>query len=195
MNKLDEKINQVYEYIASFIKENGYSPTVRDICFDLKIKSTASVHLYIDKLQNKGLLDKPHLKRRAISLSEHNNYVNVPLLGTIRAGSPILAVENLEGYYALPNEFANGNEFALKVRGNSMINAGIYDGDIIIVNQQNTANNGEIVVALIDDSATVKRLYKKKDKVVLHPENDEMEDMVFDEIIVLGVVKGLFRKF
>ena len=124
------------------------------------------------------------------------NFRKVPLVGTISAGSPIFAVENLEGYYPIPDDFStNGEEFALKVKGDSMINAGIYENDVIIVNKQSSAVNGEIVVALVDDSATVKRFYKKKDKIILHPENDKYEDMIYNDVVILGVVKGLMRKF
>ena len=144
-----------------------------------------------------GLLEKSPLKKRSLSLPQKvNDFKSIPLLGTIRAGAPIFAVENLDGYYPLPNDFTSADEqFALRVVGDSMINAGIYNGDIIIVNKQNSANNGEIVVALIDDCATVKRFYRKNNKIILHPENDFMEDMIFDSITVLGKVKGLMRKF
>ncbi len=196
MKKIDEKINQVYEFTVDFIHENGFPPSIRDICNKLKIKSTATAYSYVEKLKEKGILDKAPLKKRALTLSRKTEFKSIPLIGTIRAGSPIFAVENLDGYYPLPEEFSgNGNEFALKVQGDSMINAGIYDGDIIIVNQQNTAHNGEIVVALIDDSATVKRFYKKDGKIILHPENDNLSDMIFYEATILGIVKGLFRKF
>lgn len=197
MKKIDEKINQVYNFTVEFIKDNGFPPSVREICSKLNIKSTATAYSYIEKLKDKGLLEKSPLKKRAITLSQKiNDFKTVPLVGTIRAGSPIFAVENLEGYYPIPDEFnTNGDEFALKVQGDSMINAGIYENDIIIVQSQPTANNGEIVVALIDDSATVKRFYNKNGKVILHPENDSLEDMIFDNVVILGVVKGLMRKF
>lgn len=197
MKRINEKINKVYEFTVEFIKDNGYPPSVREICQKLNIKSTATAYSYLERLKDKGLLDKSPQKKRAITLAKTpSNYKSVPLVGTISAGSPIFAVENLEGYYPIPEEFNTGGaEFALKVKGNSMINAGIFEGDIIIVNQQNTANNGEIVVALIDDSATVKRFFKKKNKIILHPENDELTDMIFDNVTVLGVVKGLMRKF
>ncbi len=196
MKKIEQKINQVYQFTVEYIHENGFPPSVREICAKLEIKSTATAYSYIERLKNMGLLDKSPQKKRAITLSQKNDFKSIPLLGTIRAGEPIFAVENLEGYYPLPDEFnTSGEEFALKVQGNSMINAGIYENDVIIVNKQNVANNGEIVVALVDDSATVKRFYKKNGKVVLHPENDELSDMIFDNVIILGVVKGLMRKF
>ncbi len=197
MKKTDEKINQVYEFTVNFINDNGFPPSVREICSKLNIKSTATAYTYIEKLKEKGLLEKSPLKKRAISVVQKaNNFKSIPLIGTIRAGEPIFAVENLEGYYPLPDEMNSGGvEFALKVKGDSMINAGIYENDIIIVHQQNDAENGEIVVALVDDCATVKRFYKKNGKVILRPENDTMSDMIFDEVSILGTVKGLMRKF
>lgn len=197
MKKIDQKITDVYNFTVEFINDNGFPPSVREICAKLNIKSTATAYSYIEKLKERGLLEKSPLKKRALTLSRRaNEFKSVPLVGTIRAGSPIFAVENLEGYYPLPEEFnTGGTEFALKVQGDSMINAGIYEGDIIIVNQQNDATNGEIVVALIDDSATVKRFYRKNGKIILHPENDDLEDMIFDNVSILGVVKGLMRKF
>lgn len=195
--EIEEKLNEVYQYTVEYIETNGFPPSVRDICKDLNIKSTATAYSYLNKLKSKGLLDKSPLKKRAITLANSIvKFKSVPLIGVISAGTPIYAVENLEGYYPVPPEFNNSNaDFALKVKGESMINAGIFDKDIILVKQQSTAENGEIVVALIDDSATVKRFYKKKDKIVLHPENDTMDDMIFDNVTILGIVKGLIRKF
>ncbi len=197
MKKIDEKINQVYKFTVEFINDNGFPPSVREICAKLNIKSTATAYTYLEKLKDKGLLDKSPLKKRAISVVQQSQkFKSIPLVGTITAGEPIFAVENLEGYYPLPEEMNGGGvEFALRVKGESMINAGIYDKDIIIVHQQNSAENGEIVVALVDDSATVKRFYKKNGKFILRPENDSMSDMIFDEVSILGVVKGLMRKF
>ncbi len=197
MKKIDEKLDKVYNFTIDFISDNGFPPSVREICSKLNIKSTATAYSYIEKLKARGLLDKSPLKKRAITVSNRkSDYKSIPLVGTVRAGAPIFAVENLEGYYPLPDEFnTGGTEFALRVQGNSMINAGIYENDIIIVNQQNNANNGDIVVALVEDGATVKRLFKRNGKVILHPENDTLKDMIFDNVIVLGVVKGLMRKF
>lgn len=195
--EIKNKVNEVYNFTVEYLEENGFPPSVRDICAKLNIKSTATAYSYLEKLRSQGLLDKTPLKKRAITLTKKkNDFKSIPILGTIRAGVPIFAVENLEGYCPLPNEFASSeNDFALKVSGDSMIKAGIYDSDIIIVAQQNTAQNGEIVVALIDDSATVKRFFKRKNEIILHPENDDMQDMIYKDVIILGVVKGLFRKF
>ena len=197
MSKIDEKIKKVFEYTEKYVKENGFPPSVREICEKLNIKSTATAFSYVQKLKERGLLVKVPNKKRAMVLSNKpSDFKTVPLVGTVTAGSPIFAVENLDGYYPIPNDFSSGGtEFALRVKGESMINAGIYDKDVIIVRQQNDAENGQIVVALIDDSATVKRFYRKDGKIILHPENDNMEDMIFDEVTILGIVKGLMRKF
>ena len=196
-DELDLKLKEVYEFTVEFISQNGFPPSVREICSTLNIKSTATAYSYLNKLKSKGLLDKSPLKKRAITLPNINaQYRNIPVIGMVRAGTPIFAVENLDGYCPLPPEFANSNvDFALRVNGDSMINAGIFDKDLIIVKQQEYAENGEIVVALIDDSATVKRFYKDSNKIILHPENDTMPDMIFDNVNILGVVKGLIRKF
>lgn len=197
MKKINEKTDKVYKFVIDYIDDNGYPPSIREICAKLGIKSTATAYSYIDRLKERGLLEKSPLKKRAITpATKKANFASIPLIGTITAGTPIFAVENLEGYCPLPEDF-NGSEddFALRVSGESMINAGIYDKDIIIVKKCDTADNGSIVVALIDDSATVKRFYKKDGKIVLHPENDFMSDMVFDNVQILGIVKGLIRKF
>ena len=197
MKKINEKTDKVYKFVIDYIDNNGYPPSIREICAKLGIKSTATAYSYIDRLKERGLLEKSPLKKRAITpATKKANFASIPLIGTITAGTPIFAVENLEGYCPLPEDF-NGAEddFALRVSGESMINAGIYDKDIIIVKKCDTADNGNIVVALIDDSATVKRFYKKDGKIVLHPENDFMSDMVFDDVQILGIVKGLIRKF
>ena len=197
MKNTNEKINSVYNFTVDFINENGFPPSVREICANLNIKSTATVYSYLEKLKAQGLLDKSPSKKRALSLTQKKTtFKSVPLIGTVRAGAPIFAVENLEGYYPLPDELdAGGIEFALKVKGDSMKNAGILDNDIIVVRHQNTANNGDIVVALIDDSATVKRFFKRDNQIVLHPENETMQDMIYNDVQILGIVTGLMRKF
>jgi repressor LexA len=195
--ELNEKILNVYKFVSEYIENYGYPPSVREICASLKIKSTASVYTYLNTLKEKGYLEKSPLKKRALTLTDKKNtFKNIPLLGTVRAGVPIFAVENLDGYMPLPPEFSHIDEyFALKVSGDSMIKADIHDKDIIIVKKQENAENGEIVVSLIEDSATVKRFYKRDNKIILHPENDEMQDMIFKNVVILGVVKGLIRKF
>lgn len=191
------KLNEIYEFVDKYIKRNGFPPSIRDICQKLSIKSTATAHSYLEKLKERGLIDVMPQKKRAITISQKQaEFKSIPLIGTVAAGSPIFAVENLEGYYPLPPEFnADDETFALRIKGDSMINAGIYDRDIIIVKKTSSAHNGQIVVALTEDSATVKRIYFRENKVILHPENDSMKDMIFDSVRILGTVQGLYRKF
>lgn len=182
----------VFEYIKKFIAENGYAPCVREVCAACDIKSTATVFNIINRLKERGLLDKSDVKRRAIALKSKS--VSVPLLGTVAAGQPIFATESYDGYYSLPETFFVGEDlFMLTVQGSSMIKIGMFDGDKVVVRKQTTAENGEIVVALIEDGATVKRFFKRNGKIILHPENDEMEDFIFDEVQILGKVVGLIR--
>ena len=197
MSKIDEKLNKLYEYLNEYHSLNGYPPTVREICNALQIKSTATAQYYIEKLNDRGLIKKDGDKKRTLTINGKGiKSFEVPLIGTVTAGTPILAVENFEDYYPLPIDFKSDvPTFMLTVKGDSMINAGIYNGDKIIVKKQETANNGEIVVALIDDSATVKRFYKEKGKIILHPENDTMSDIIVEDAVILGVVVGLTRKF
>lgn len=196
MSKIDKKLDELLLYLQNYMLENGFPPTVRDICNDLSIKSTATAHYYLNKLKEKGLLNKVEDKKRALSVKNKCQPISVPLVGTITAGTPIFAVENFDGYVPIPEEFKTEQDlFMLKVKGNSMIEAGIYDGDKIIVKKQQTAENGDIVVALLDDSATVKRFYKRENKYILHPENSTMEDIIVDSVLILGVVSGLIRKF
>ena len=190
-NKMQAVLNYINEYNA----ENGYSPTVREICAKLHIKSTASAYYYLEKLKNEGLLSRSPNKNRAVSFKRSSS-VNIPLIGTVTAGQPIFAYENYEDYYSFPAvSFAGSELFMLNVQGTSMIDAGILDGDKIVVRRQQTADNGDIVVALLDDSATVKRFYKKEGYYVLHPENPTMDDIVVDEVAILGKVIGLVRSF
>ena len=193
---IEDKLDEVYKFTLEYLDTNGFPPSVRDICSRLGIKSTATAYSYIEKLRERGLLNKSPLKKRAITLNNKITFKSIPIIGTIRAGSPVFAYENLDGYVPLPAEIGeNGADFALKVQGDSMINAGIKENDLILVSSQESAENGQIVVALIDDSATVKRYFVRDGKIVLHPENDNMSDMIFDNVQILGVVKGLIRKF
>lgn len=190
-NKMQAVLNYINEYNAEY----GYSPTVREICSKLNIKSTASAYYYIEKLTDEGLLSKSPNKNRAVSFKRTSS-VNIPLIGTVTAGQPIFAYENYEDYYSFPAGYFKGSDlFMLNVQGNSMIDAGINDGDKIVVRKQSTAENGEIVVALIDDSATVKRFYKKDGYYVLHPENEALADIIVNEVAILGIVIGLVRSF
>mgnify|MGYP003412107614 CR=1 FL=1 len=193
----EEKLTRVMDYIRKFSEENGYTPSVREIGKNCGIKSTATVHSYIERLQNKGYLNKTDNKKRSVTIGKGSG-VSIPLIGTVTAGQPIFAYENYEDYYTFPiSEFKGDDLFMLRVQGTSMINAGIMDGDKIIVRRQKNAENGEIVVALVDDSATVKRIYYRDNQVVLHPENEMLADMVFapNEVSILGKVVGLMRSY
>lgn len=195
MRKKIERDNEVLEYIEKYINENGYSPSVREVCAGCNIPSTASCFLIMNRLAEQGLINKtPVGKNIRRSCSVKQNVVKVPLIGTVAAGEPIFAQENYEDFFSLPsNMFGSDDLFMLTVKGDSMINIGMFNGDKIIVKKQETAENGEIVVALVDDSATVKRFYKRDGKFILHPENDGMEDFVFDNVSILGKVVGLLR--
>lgn len=190
--------NEVYEYLVNYIEEEGYPPTVREICRDLGFSSTSTAQYYLKKLEDKNLISCGGAKNRAITIKnkQEKNFILVPVIGTVAAGTPILAVENIEGYCPLPEEFAGiGDIFMLNVKGDSMINAGIFDGDKIIVEKTPSCNQGEIIVALVDDSATCKRFYKRDGKIILHPENDALSDIILDDVAIIGRVKGLVRKF
>lgn len=183
----------VFKFIQKFISENGFAPSVREICKECNIKSTATVYNIINQLKERGLLDKSDVKRRAISLK--NKTVTVPLIGTVAAGQPIFASQNYEDFFTLPENIFTGEElFMLTVKGDSMIKIGIFNGDKVVVEKQQTADNGDIVVALVEDSATVKRFFKREGKIILHPENDDMNDFVFDNVEIIGKVVGLIRK-
>lgn len=195
----EEKLIKVMDYIRKFTEENGYTPSVREIGKECGIKSTATVHSYIEKLQNKGYLNKTDNKKRAVTIGKGSG-VNVPLLGVVTAGLPVFAYENYEDYYTFPvGEFKGDDLFMLRVSGTSMIDAGIMDGDKIIVRRQQTAENGDIVVALVseDEAATVKRFFRRDGQIVLHPENEALSDMIFDpeQVSVLGKVVGLMRNY
>lgn len=188
----NDRSEEIFEFMQKFISENGYSPTVREICASCNVKSTATAFTYLKSLADRGVINKVDNRNRAVSLKQ--GVVNVPLIGTVAAGQPIFATENYEGVYSIPSNFFTGEDlFMLNVKGDSMINIGMYDGDKIVVRKQETADNGDIVVALVDDSATVKRFFKRNGKIILHPENDNMEDFVYTDVRILGKVIGLMR--
>lgn len=198
--RITKKQTEILEYIKSQILNKGYPPSVRDICTAVNLKSTSSVHAHLETLEKNGYIRRDPTKPRAIEIIDDNfnltrrEVVNVPLIGQVAAGQPLLAVENITGYFPIPAEFIPKEEvFMLNVKGESMVNAGIYDGDQIIVKQQSTASNGEIVVALVDDSATVKRFYKENGHIRLQPENDFMEPIIVDSCEIMGKVIGLIR--
>lgn len=194
MSKID-KVDRIFKFVQEYITDNGYPPSIREICAYMNFKSTSTAQYYLDKMKEKGLIVKKDNKNRSLSLPNDTSFLKVPLVGTVTAGEPIFAVENLEGYYPIPSEFATDTElFMLKIKGSSMIEAGIFDGDKIIVKKQNSASNGDIVVAFYNDSATCKRFYKKDNKIILHPENSSMEDIILDNVTILGKVQGLIRK-
>ena len=193
----ENKLIMVMDYIRKFSEENGYTPSVREICKECGIKSTATAHSYIEKLQDRGYLNKATNKKRSVTIGRSSG-VSIPLIGTVTAGQPIFAYENYEDYYTFPvGEFRGEDLFMLRVQGTSMIDAGIMNGDKIIVHRQNTAENGEIVVALVDDSSTVKRFYRRDGKIVLHPENETLSDMIYEDgqVSILGKVVGLMRNY
>lgn len=201
MNSLSEREKSVYKFIKSNIQNQGYAPSVRDICAALGIKSTSTVHQYIKRLEDKGLIHKEDGKSRALRLDDSETSsaepknLRVPLIGQVRAGLPVLAVENYEGYVDYPASMSGANDvlFALRVVGDSMIEAGILDGDIVIVESRRYAENGEIVLALIDDSATVKRFFKEDGYIRLQPANSSMEPILVRDVTILGKVIANFR--
>lgn len=198
--KISAKQLEILEYIKSQILERGFPPAVRDICEAVNLKSTSSVHSHLETLEKNGYIKRDPTKPRAIEVLDDSFHmirremVNVPIIGRVAAGEPILAEQNIENYFPIPMEFMpNKQTFMLKVRGESMINAGIFDGDYVLVGEQETANNGEMVVALIEDGATVKTFYKEEGIIRLQPENDTMEPIIVPDCIILGKVIGVFR--
>ncbi len=200
--KISDKQREILEYIKTEILNRGYPPAVREICEAVKLKSTSSVHAHLETLEKNGYIRRDPTKPRAIEIVDENfnltrrEMVNVPIVGRVAAGEPILAVENIENYFPIPAEFMpNEQTFILQVQGESMINAGILDGDYILVQQQSTANDGDMVVALVDDSATVKTFYKENGYYRLQPENDFMDPIIVSEVMIMGKVIGTFRFF
>jgi repressor LexA len=200
--KISNKQQAILEFIKQEILNKGYPPTVRDICEAVDLKSTSSVHSHLETLEKNGYIRRDPTKPRAIEIIDDNftltrrEVVNVPLVGRVAAGEPILAVENIESYFPVPAEYMpNAESFMLKVKGESMINAGIMDGDQILVEKCSTARNGEMVVALVEDSATVKTFYKEADHIRLQPENDTMDPIIVPDCEILGKVFGVFRFF
>ena len=198
--RITKKQTEILDYIKSHILNKGYPPSVRDIGLAVNLKSTSSVHSHLETLEKNGYIRRDPTKPRTIEIIDDNfnltrrEMVNVPVVGQVAAGQPLLAVENITGYFPIPAEYLPNEEtFMLNVKGNSMINAGINDGDQIIVAKRPVANNGDIVVALVNDSATVKRFYKEDDCIRLQPENDTMEPIIVDDCDILGKVIGLLR--
>ena len=199
--KITAKQKEILEYIKVQILERGYPPTVREICEAVHLKSTSSVHSHLETLEKNGYIRRDPTKPRAIEICDDSfqmvrtEMISLPVVGNVAAGQPILAEENIESYFPIPAEFIPGGDpsFILKVRGDSMINAGINNGDQIFVQSCSTARNGDMVVALIDDSATVKTFYREKGHIRLQPENDNMDPIIVNDCKILGKVFGVFR--
>lgn len=198
--KVTEKQKEILEFIKETILSKGYPPAVREICEAVHLKSTSSVHSHLESLEKNGYIRRDPTKPRTIEILDDDfaltrrEVVNVPVIGTVAAGTPILAEQNIEDYLPIPAEMLPNKEvFMLKVKGNSMIEAGIYSGDKVIVAKQPDAENGDKVVALVDDSATVKTFYKENGHFRLQPENSTMDPIILDHVEILGKVIGLFR--
>lgn len=200
--KISKKQLEILEYIKSQILERGFPPAVREICEAVNLKSTSSVHSHLETLEKNGYIRRDPTKPRAIEILDDSfnltrrEMVNVPIIGQVAAGEPILAQENIENYFPIPTEFMpNHPTFLLKVKGESMVNVGILDGDMVLVEQTAAASNGDMVVALIEDGATVKTFYKEEGVFRLQPENDFMDPIIVSEVSILGKVIGVFRFF
>lgn len=198
--KISAKQLEILEYIKDCLLTKGYPPAVREICEAVHLKSTSSVHSHLETLEKNGYIRRDPTKPRAIEILDdefalsRREMVNVPIVGTVAAGMPILAEQNIEGYFPIPAEFLpNQQTFMLNVKGNSMIDMGIYDGDSLICVETNTASNGQVVIALVDDSATVKRFYKEDGHYRLQPENEAMDPIIVDHVSILGRAIALYR--
>ncbi len=200
--KISAKQQQILEFIKDEILKKGYPPAVREICEAVHLKSTSSVHSHLETLEKNGYIRRDPTKPRAIEIVDDSfqmvrrEMTSIPVIGTVAAGQPIFAQQNIEGYFPVPADIVPpGESFVLRVKGESMINAGILDGDQIFVQQCNTARNGDIVVALVEDSATVKTFYKENGHIRLQPENDTMEPIIVPDCTILGKVFGIFRSY
>ena len=203
MSNLSKKQEQILEFLKEQVQKKGYPPSVREICNAVGLSSPSTVHGHLAKLEEKGYIRRGSAKSRAIEIlgddvtpAPQREMVDVPIIGTVTAGVPILAAENIEDTFPLPVEYVpNAQVFMLRVKGSSMIEAGIFDRDLILVRKQDTAKNGDIVVALLEDYVTVKRFYREKDYIRLQPENETMSPIIVQDVEILGQVIGLFRKF
>lgn len=198
MSVKGEKQKEVYNFILSYASNKGYPPSVREICEAVELRSTSSVHNHLQNLERQGLIRRDPTKPRALEIPElaSPEIIKIPVIGKVTAGVPILATENIEDHFILPTSFIKHDKdlFILKVMGESMINAGINDGDFAIVEKTSSASNGEIVVAMIEDEATIKRIYKERNHIRLQPENDFMNPIIVDNCEVLGKLVGIYRK-
>lgn len=203
MNKISKKQNEILDYIKEKVRDKGYPPSVREICEAVNLKSTSTVHGHLTKLEENGYIRRDLTKPRAIEILDEDmedglvqpHVSFIPVVGQVTAGQPILAVENIEDQYPVPESMVQGgNFFMLRVKGDSMVEAGILDKDFVLVKQQPEAVNGQIVVAMMDDSATVKRFFKEPNRIRLQPENSTMQPIYSDSVQILGIVKGVIRK-
>jgi len=196
-----DKQSEIYNFIKDQVQSKGYPPSVREICLAVGLKSTSTVHGHLERLEKKGYIRRDPTKPRAIELLKDSvirkELIDIPIIGKITAGVPILAVENVEDTFTIPLNFTKTNNelFMLKVSGSSMIEAGILDGDLAIIEKINTAKNGDIVVALIDNEATIKRFFKEKGHIRLQPENSSMSPIIIEDCAILGILVGIYRKY
>jgi repressor LexA len=201
MNEIKDKQLEIYEFLKIYTENKGYPPSVREICDAVNLRSTSTVHGHLKRLEKKGFIKRDPTKPRALEIMETSNskkeMLNIPLIGKVTAGTPILAIENIEDTFPIPIDYIKHNEelFMLRVTGNSMINAGIHDGDYAIIEKSQTAKNGDIVVALIENEATIKTFYKEKDHIRLQPENDSLSPIIVEDCSILGKLVGLFRAY
>ena len=200
MSELNDKQLLIYEFLKDFTSEKGYPPTVREICKAVGLKSTSSVHGHLKHLEKEGLIKRDPTKPRALEIVDSvvkKEMINVPIIGRVTAGLPILANENIEDYFPLPLDYVKHNNdlFILKISGSSMIKAGILDGDFAIIERTQTASNGDKIVALIENEATLKTFYRENDHIRLQPENDEMEPIIVDNCSILGKLIGIYRTY
>ncbi|WP_333886716.1 transcriptional repressor LexA [Clostridium sp.] len=191
---------QIYNFIKSQIKEKGYPPSVREICAAVGLKSTSTVHSYLEKLEKRGFIKRDATKSRTIEVIEKSHkkeMIEVPIIGTITAGMPIMAVENIEDYFPLPMDYIKNKKdiFMLKVKGESMVDVGILDGDLSLIEKVDSAENGDIVVALIENEATLKRFFKEKNHIRLQPENKSMSPIIVNDCKIIGRLIGIYRQY
>ena len=198
---LSGKQSDILNFIKKQVREKGYPPTVREICAGVGLSSTSTVHGHLERMEKKGIIKRDKTKTRAIEIVEDSfnrkELINIPLIGTVTAGVPILAFENIEDTFSIPSGYVKSTKelFMLRIKGESMIEAGILNGDLAIIERNNTAENGEIVIALIDNDATLKRFYKEKDHIRLQPENSSMSPIIVKDCTILGKLVGLYRKY
>ncbi|HEY5523704.1 MAG TPA: transcriptional repressor LexA [Clostridium sp.] len=201
MVEIKDKQSEIYRFLIAFTEKKGYPPSVREICEAVSLKSTSTVHGHLKRLEKKGLIKRDPTKPRALEIIELNaskrEMLNIPIVGKVTAGLPILATENIEDTFAIPMDFIKHDRelFILRVSGESMINIGVRDGDLAIIEHADSASNGEVVVALIDDESTIKRFFKENNHIRLQPENDTMDPIIVESCSILGKLVGLFRQY